>query len=205
MSLQVLVIAFIVSFVGSIPPGTINITSMQLSVLDHKRAALFFALAASLTELVYAGVTVRFQMLLNSYPFFTENFQIITAIAMIVLGVLNLFVKSKSSSFLSKTEILKGRNGFKRGVILGILNPLTIPFWLTVTAYLQSNHWIQLDGIYFWWYVLGISSGTFGLLLLVNKIGTRFTHIADNDLLVHKLPGIIFIILGLYNLIGWLS
>lgn len=205
MSIQVLIIAFVVSFVGSIPPGTINITSMQLSVLDHKRAALFFALAASLTELIYAGATVRFQMLLNSYPFFTENFQIITAAAMIVLGILNLFVKSKSSSFLSKADNLKGRNGFKRGVILSILNPLTIPFWLTVTAYLQSNHWISLDGIYFWWYVLGISTGTFSLLLLVNKIGNRFTHIADNDWLVHKLPGIIFIILGLYNFIGWIS
>ncbi|MEQ8583960.1 MAG: LysE family transporter [Marinoscillum sp.] len=204
MSTQVMIIAFVVSYLGSIPPGTINITSMQLSVQKHGRAAFFFALAASITEFVYAGVTVRFQIFLSEKPYFTENFQIITALAMLVLGIANLLTKTNSQSLLSKSTALKGRNGFKRGVILGVLNPLTIPFWLTVTAYLQNHRLISLSGAHFWLYLCGISLGTFALLLTVNRLGARFTNIADNQLLVHRLPGIVFILLGLYNFIDWL-
>ncbi len=204
MSTQVFIIAFVVSYLGSIPPGTINITSMQLSVQNHRRAAFFFALAASITEFIYAGVTVRLQIFLSEKPFFTEYFQIITALAMLALGVANLLTKTNSQSLLSKTTTPKGRNGFKLGVILGVLNPLTIPFWLAVTAYLQNHRLISLSGVNFWLYLSGISIGTFALLLTVNRLGARFTNIADNQLLVHRLPGIIFILLGLYNFIDWL-
>jgi len=204
VSTQVFIIAFVVSYLGSIPPGTINITSMQLSVQNHRRAAFFFALAASITEFIYAGVTVRLQIFLSEKPFFTEYFQIITALAMLALGVANLLTKTNSQSLLSKTTTPKGRNGFKLGVILGVLNPLTIPFWLAVTAYLQNHRLISLSGVNFWLYLSGISIGTFALLLTVNRLGARFTNIADNQLLVHRLPGIIFILLGLYNFIDWL-
>lgn len=205
MSVQVLAIAFVVSYFGSIPPGTINITTMQLAIQDHRRAAFFFALAASLTEFVYAGVTVRFQLFLSERPGFTENFQLITAIAMIVLGVVNLYSKSNTQALIQKAGAMKGRIGFKRGFVLGILNPLTIPFWLTVTAFLQSNGWINLEGSNFWLYLVGLSLGTFLLLLTVNFLGNKFTNIADNNFLVHKVPGLIFIGLGVYNLAGWIG
>lgn len=202
MSIQVLIIAFVVSFLGSIPPGTINITSMQLSVQGQARAAFYFALAASLTEFVYAGITVRFSIFLSERPVFTENFQIITAVAMLILGIANLISKSSTKSFMAD-EDLKGRNGFKKGVVLGVLNPLTIPFWLAVTAFLQNHRLIHLNGQYFWFYLIGISTGTFCLLLTVNKLGSKFTAIADNQLAVHKIPGVVFICLGVYNLIDW--
>lgn len=202
MSYQVFIVSFVVSYLGSIPPGTINISTMQLTMQKHLRAALFFALAASLVEFVYAGVTVQFQIFLSDRPAFTENFQIITAAAMIILGVANLLSRANSGSFRTATE-LKGRNGFKKGIILGLLNPLTIPFWLAVTAYLQANQWINLEGRNYWIYLTGITTGTFVLLLTVRKLGARFKNIADNQFLVHKLPGLIFIGLGIYNVADW--
>ncbi len=205
MSLQVLIVAFVVSYLGSIPPGTINITSMQLSVQGLKRLAFFFALAASLTEFVYAGITVKFQIFLSQRTGFTENFTLITAVAMIVLGVINLFSKTDTEKLMSRTAQIKGRNGFKKGVILGLLNPLTIPFWLTVTAYLQANQWISLKEYHFWIYISGLTVGTFLLLLTVNRLGSKFTNIANNQCLVHKVPGITFLGLGLYNIYQWVS
>ncbi|MFY0600401.1 MAG: LysE family transporter [Cyclobacteriaceae bacterium] len=203
MIYQVLIIAFIVSYLGSIPPGTINVTTMQMTVLGHSRGAFFFALGASLTEFVYAGATVKLQVFLSERPFIIENFQIITAIVMLVLGAANLLGRVTKPKALSSNQ-LKGRNGFKRGFVLGILNPLTVPFWLAITAYLQSNEWIILPGVYFWVYLTGISTGTFALLLTVRFIGAKFQRVADNSFLVQKIPGIIFIVLGAYNLYDWL-
>jgi threonine/homoserine/homoserine lactone efflux protein len=199
----VLLIAFLVSYLGSVPPGTINISVMQLAIQEKQRAAFFLALAASMVEFIYAGITVRFQLFLNNSQWFTDQFYIITAVPMIILGIANLFSSSTSRSFIPRVQA-KGRSGFKRGLMLGLLNPLTLPYWLAVTAYLQTHDLISLEGPFFWIYLVGISTGTFLLLLSILVIGKRFQQIADNQFLVHKLPGLIFIALGIYNVTIWL-
>ncbi len=200
----VFLVAFIVSYLGSIPPGTINISTMQLSIQGKRRAAVFLSLAASLVEFVYAGITVRFQLFLSESEWFTDHFYVITAVPMLILGVANLWTSSNTKSFLTRVKA-SGRSGFKRGLVLGLLNPLTLPYWLTVTAYLQTHDLISLEGWLFWYYLIGISVGTFLLMISIIMLGRKFSNIADNQFLVHRLPGLIFIGLGTYNIVIWLS
>lgn len=199
MILQTLIVAFIVSYIGSIPPGTINVSVMQLAILKKRRAAIFFAFAASSVEFIYAGITVQFHIFLNNNPTISSYFQIITAIALIGLGLFNIFSKSTSASVKVDTRIT-GRHGFLRGIILGLLNPMTIPFWLAITTYLENDNWIDVEGYGFWMYLVGLSVGTFCLLLTVNASGRRFTRISDNPFLVHKVPGFLLLGLGVYFL-----
>jgi threonine/homoserine/homoserine lactone efflux protein len=200
MILQTLTIAFVVSYIGSIPPGTINVSVMQLAMLKKRRAALFFALAASSVEFLYAGITVQFHIFLNNNEVIADYFRIITSLALITLGLWNIFSKSTSSSVKVDTK-LTGRHGFLRGLILGFLNPMTIPFWLAITTYLENDDWINVDEFGFWVYLIGLASGTFCLLLTVNASGKRFTKIADNPFLVNKVPGFLLLSLGVYFLL----
>jgi threonine/homoserine/homoserine lactone efflux protein len=201
--IQVFAIAFLVSFIGSIPPGTINITGMQLSIQGHRRAAFYFVLGASITELIYAGITVRFQIYLSSKPEFTVFFDVISSLVLLSLGVVNLFAKNQTKKLVDKSNTLSAQNGFGRGVVLSLLNPLTIPFWLMVTAFLQNQSWVQLDETGYWVYILGIAAGTFLLLLSVNNIGVRFAHLASNSFLVYRLPGILFLLMGAVGLFNY--
>jgi len=203
MILQVFLIAFIISYLGSIPPGVANVSVMQMAVQNHKRAAIFFALSATTVEFLYAGLTVKFQIFLKESAQLEDYFQIITIVVLMVVGILSLISKSRSSD-VHGVEIAKGRAGFKRGIILGFLNPMTIPFWLMVTAYIQNHNIIPLVGTYYWFYLIGISSGTFCLLMTVLWLGNKFTRISDNQLLVHKVPGVLLIGLGIYSLVRWL-
>jgi len=200
MLFQTLLVAFIVSYIGSIPPGSINVSVMQLSMLKKHRAAIFFSLAASLTEFLYAGITVQFHIFLNTHPTISDYFKIITSLALIVLGLWNLLSKQTSSSVEVNTK-LTGRHGFMRGLILGILNPMTIPFWLAITTYLENDGLIEVTDFGFWAYLIGLSTGTFSLLLTVDALGKKFTKISDNKFLVHKVPGFILIGLGVYFLL----
>lgn len=200
MILQTLIVAFVVSYIGSIPPGTINVSVMQLAILNKRRAAVFFALAASIVEFIYAGVTVQFHIFLNNNEVIADYFRIITSIALIGLGISNILSKSTSSSIKVDTKVT-GRHGFIRGLILGVLNPMTVPFWLAITTYLENDGWIRVDEFGFWMYLIGLSTGTFCLLLTVNALGKRFTKVADNTFLVHKVPGIILLSLGVYFLL----
>ncbi len=199
MNLQTLIVAFVVSYIGSIPPGTINVSVMQLAIQKRRRAAIFLAFAASAVEFVYAGFTVQFHILLTSNPTLATYFKIITSLALIGLGLWNIFSKITSESVIVKG--VKGRHGFMRGMLLGILNPMTIPFWLAITTYLENDELVSVDGFCFWMYLIGLAAGTFCLLLTVNALGSKFTQVADNKFLVHRVPGIMLLGIGVYFLL----
>ncbi|MEM8939954.1 MAG: LysE family transporter [Bacteroidota bacterium] len=200
MIIQTLIVAFVISYIGSIPPGTINVSVMQLSILKKHRAALFFSFAACITEFVYAGITVQFHIFLNNNPTIAIYFRIITSLALIVLGLWNSFSKATSSSIKVDTKVT-GRHGFLKGLLLGLLNPMTIPFWLAITTYLENDGLVKVTELGYWVYLIGLTLGTFCLLLTVEALGKQFTRIADNNFLVHRVPGFILIGLGAYFLL----
>lgn len=204
MILQVFLVSFAISYLGSVPPGVVNVSVMQMAVQNHKRAAIFFAVAAVLVEFLYAGLAVKFQIYLKELIQLEGYFQVITIAVLIVGGILILRSKTKSSDSYGGKEIAKGRVGFKRGIIFGFLNPMTIPFWLTVTAYIQNHDIIPLQGSFYWFYLMGVSSGTFMLLMTVLWLGKKFNRILDNQSVVHQALGILLIGLGIYTLVKWL-
>src|SRR6478735_2569135 len=135
------ILSFFFSFIGSIPPGTINLTVLQLG-LEHKTSIAWrLAMAAALIEYPYAWLAIKFEKLITSSPVIVENFHLITAIVMTVLGILNLLPSGNPSGISQKFQ----SSGFRRGILLGILNPLALPYWIGITAYLKSQGWITLS------------------------------------------------------------
>lgn len=192
-------IAFFFSFIGSIPPGSINITTLQYALRGRRKAALAFAIASALTEYLYAGIAVRFQIYLTQSAEISAYFKIITGSVLIILGILNLFKEPKEIIADINGE---KRNAFKKGVLLSLANPLAIPFWLMVTAYLQSVGWVELTDQNFWIYVAGVSAGTLALLATVVQLGSRFISLQHNTFIIYRVPGMIFIGMGIWSFIS---
>jgi len=191
-------IAFIFSFLGSIPPGTINLSVLQLSIENKYSAALRFCIAAAIIEFPYAWIAVSFQNYLMESPVIISNIKLIAALVMITLGIINLnAIKKSPGRILSKLQ----ESGFRKGVLLSILNPLAIPFWIGVTAYLTSIGWVKLGTTkLIFWYVLGVSLGTFTLLFVVASLGKRLGGTLKHNRLTKGIPGVIFLCLGIYAL-----
>ncbi|MDN5215637.1 LysE family transporter [Fulvivirgaceae bacterium BMA12] len=194
--IQTFLVAFFFSYIGSIPPGTINISVIQLTLNGKVREAIYFALAAALVEFFYATFAVGIQFFFVSKLDFTLHFKIVAASAMLVLGIINFFSKSRNASS-SKPKILM--NGFKKGVVVSIFNPLAIPFWVAVTAYLESQAWVAINKQTFWIYIAGISTGTFLLLTTLVFIVSKFKISLRDNMVVNKVTGLIFIGLGIYT------
>ena len=195
---QIFMVGLIFSFLGSIPPGTINLSVMQLGLKKQMQGALLFTLAAVLVEFVYASMAVKFQMFLTTNTSLTENFQILSALAMLVLGIFNLSRKG-----IQDSKPKPGVDSFKKGILISLANPLAIPFWLAVTAYLQNHQMIHITGnATFFSYILGICAGTFLLLMLVANLATRASQLFQNNFVVYRLPGLIFLGMGLYTFWG---
>jgi len=200
--LQVFFIGAIASFVGSIPPGTLNILVLQLGLENKLKAALRFALAVALIEYPYAWIAVEFEALITSSPAIQENFKLLAAVVMIALGLLGIWTAQKPTMATVKMQ----ESGFVRGLILSILNPQAIPWWIGVIAYLKSEGLIVLDTpIRLHSFVLGTAVGVIILLTLLAVTAERLSHIIKHNKMMAMIPGIILLLLGFLTLLRTLS
>lgn len=195
--LTTFLIAFIFSFLGSIPPGTLNLTMLRLGLEQKMNIAWRFAIAAALVEYPYAWLALVFEDWITSSPTVINNFRLIGAIVMITLGILAIRSASKP---VKQVETVR-ESGFRKGLLLGILNPLALPFWIGITAYLKSQDWITLSTA---WethaYLLGISLGAFVLLILVSRLAHTVSTAFTTQGKVKFIPGVLLLILGIYAL-----
>lgn len=189
-------IAFCLSFVGTIPPGTLSLSIIQLGLNHRVNVAWRMALAAALIEYPYAWIAIEFEAFITQSLDLTSSFHLITGLVMVLLGILNLWSSAKPTGFTQRFEA----SGFRKGVVLGLLNPLAIPFWMAMTAYLKNHGWVDLsDKFEVHAYLLGVSTGTLVLFMLLAYLAKSVvSHFKTNGFL-QKTPGVLLILLGLYS------
>jgi threonine/homoserine/homoserine lactone efflux protein len=198
--LQVFLIGLVFSFVGSIPPGTLNILVLQLGLENRIKIALRFALAVSLVEYPYAWIAVEFEHWITSSPLILHNFQLTGATVMTTIGAFSLWSARKPSEFSVRLQ----QSGFRRGLVLSILNPQAIPFWIAITAYLKMQGWIDLStSMRLHSYVFGTSVGVMILLTLLAVLARRVSATFQTSKTLRLLPGAILLLLGALGLIKY--
>jgi threonine/homoserine/homoserine lactone efflux protein len=193
--LQAFIIGVVASFVGSIPPGTLNILVLQLGLANKLKAALRFALAVALVEYPYAWIAVAFEGWVTDSPVVQENFKLLAASVMVLMGLMGLWAARKPSATVRLQE-----SGFVRGLVLSFLNPQAIPWWIAVTAYLKSQGWIVIDTTArLHAYVLGTSLGALALLTLLAFGAQRGSKVIQHNRLVAILPSAVLLALGVFT------
>jgi threonine/homoserine/homoserine lactone efflux protein len=101
----------------------------------------------------------------------------------------------------SEFSVKFSESGFRRGLVLSILNPQAIPFWIAVTAYLKVEGWIMLDSpTRIHSYVFGTSVGVLMLLTILAYGGKKISFTFQSSILVRMLPGVILFVLGMVGL-----
>ena len=84
-------LAFGFSFIGSIPPGAINISVIQYAIEGKIREAARFSIASALVEFPYALIAIFFSELLLSTDVVINNLKIISTSLIIVLAIINTY------------------------------------------------------------------------------------------------------------------
>lgn len=199
--IQVFLIGAIFSFLGSIPPGTLNLCVLQLGLEKKIATALRFSLAVAIIEYPYTWIAIQFERWITSSPAVVENFQLITAVVMLVLGVANVWTAKRPSPLVMKFN----ESGFRRGIVLSILNPMAIPFWIAITAYLKAQQWIDLSNAgLVHSYVFGTSVGVMILLTIFALLARRLSSYVSNSKLIQLIPGVTLLLLGAYAFFEYL-
>ncbi len=193
--LWVFFLGFAFSYIGSIPPGTLNVTVLQLALDRQVSIALRFAVAVSIIEYPYAWIGVQFEYYISRSPLILENFQLIAALVMTLLGISNLLPSRTPTGFARKFQ----ESGFRRGILLSLLNPMAIPYWMGFTAYLKVQGWIDLNSVgLLHSYVFGTAVGTMALLGTLIFFAQRVAPYVQGSRWLKIIPGLVLLGLGCF-------
>ena len=192
-------VGFLVSFIGSIPLGYLNVVGFDVFQKFGINETIFYLLGVISIEffviyftLIFANKLIENKKLLK----FIEAFSIIF---MFLLAYIFFSSASKETANQSVLEKYVDYSPYVVGVILSCLNFIQIPFWTSWNLYLLNAKYIEVSNSRKYFYVLGTVLGTFcGMLVLILSLNyvTNQTDFLAKYLMKAIIP-LVFVILGL--------
>lgn len=188
------IIGAIVSFLGTIPFGPINLTVVKTAV-DHNSAKGFeVALAASLVEIFEALIAIIFGIAISSFLQSNIVIKLFIALAFILLAVFIYLRPTKPS--LEPTASDQG-SFFTKGLIIAALNPQAIPFWIFALAAISQYFDFEYEGIYLAGFLFGVFLGKLAALYgFVVASSYLKTHLRESSRMVNRLLAAILLFIG---------
>lgn len=178
--LRIFFTGMIISFLGSLPLGTLNVAAMQIAISDGVRDAILFSLGSLTAEVVYVRLS------LIAMDWIRKQKKIFIILEWVTLGIV---VALAISSFYSavhpkihKNIILSSTlNKYLLGLIMSAVNPVQIPFWFGWSTVLFTKKILLPHTSHYNIYIGGIGIGTllgnfvfiFGGKLIAQKISSN--------------------------------
>ena len=193
--LRVLFTGFLVSFIGSLPLGTLNVAAMQISITDGVSAALQFSMGSLMAEIIYVRLS------LVAMDWIRKQIRLLLFFDWMTLGLL---VALAGSSFYAATHpasqsgnliLSSSLPKLLLGFLMSAINPVQIPFWFGWSSVLLAKGFISPKKSHYNVYIIGIGMGTFlGNCVFIFGGQLVASAISDNQTLVSALIGIVFLI-----------
>jgi len=158
-------IGFIIGFLGYLPPGNINLTVVQMSIGRSRGHVWHFILFAALMEFIYCFSSLMGMKVLLAQPQWIIALRWASVVVFTALGILTFFHKARSDA--------KPSSGLRRGMIIAVLNPLQIPFWLIWGVYAMQSGWVQPDYLSITLFSIITATGTIAILWLYSAAGRK--------------------------------
>lgn len=159
--LRIFCVGLGISFLGTLPLGTLNVAAMQIAVTDGIRPALAFSLGALLVEICYVRLSLVAMDWVRKQEKLFRLLNWITLVIILALAV-SSFIAASHPSGSGKNVILS--NTMPRyflGIFMSAINPVQIPFWFGWSTVLFSRNILQPKASHYNAYICGIGTGTF--------------------------------------------
>lgn len=199
--LRIFVTGLFISFLGTLPLGTMNIAAMQISVTDGLRPAFYFAIGVLIIEIVYVRLSlVAMDWIRKNHRLF-KILEWVTLLIIVALAV-SSFIAAVDPGVDKNVVLSNTLHRFWLGMTMSALNPVQIPFWFGWSTVLFTKKLLLPKNSHYNIYIAGIGIGTFaGMTVFV--LGGRLLV----DTLNSKQHVINYILSGIFALTaiiqGW--
>lgn len=150
----------LVSFLGSLPLGTLNIAAMQISVSEGVRAAMLFSLGSLTAEMIYVRVSLVAMDWVRKQEKLLRILDWLTVFIVLLLAASSFYAAWQDHA--SKNIVLgSSLPKLILGFVMSAVNPVQIPFWFGWSTVLFSKGILQPVPAQYNSYIVGIGLGTF--------------------------------------------
>lgn len=170
----------LVSFLGSLPLGTLNIAAMQIAISDGIMPAILFSAGSLLVEIIYVRISLVAMDWVRKQEKIFRILEWVTLLIVLALAISSFYAATHPS--VEENVILSSTlNRFWLGVIMCAVNPVQIPFWFGWSTVLFTKKILQPRKDHYNSYIIGIGIGTFigncvfifGGLLIASRINNN--------------------------------
>ncbi|MBG6109983.1 TRAP-type C4-dicarboxylate transport system permease small subunit [Flavobacterium sp. CG_9.10] len=166
-------VGFLVSFIGSIPLGYLNIIGFEIYSKFGIKDLIFYLLGVISVEvfviyftLIFAEKLVNNKKLMKAVDYFAIIF-------LLILGYSFYAHSNQSAANHDDLEKYITYSPYLIGLVLNCVNFLQLPFWTGWNLYLMNGNYIAIENKLKYYYVAGTLIGTFvGMLALVLILNT---------------------------------
>ena len=149
----------LISFLGSLPLGTLNVAAMQIGITDGYTAAILFSLGSLLVEMIYVRVSLVGMDWIRKQEKIFKVLEWVTLAIVVALAISSfhaaLHPKSGKNIILSSTL-----PRFVLGATMCAVNPVQIPFWFGWSTVLFAKKVLLPKNSHYNLYIIGIGIGT---------------------------------------------
>jgi threonine/homoserine/homoserine lactone efflux protein len=149
----------IVSFLGSLPLGTLNVAAMQISVQESISDAIYFSLGSLLTEMIYVRVSLVGINWVRKQKVLFKWMEWITLGIVLALAT-GSFIAATHEHHTKNVMLNNDMHRFILGLLLSAISPMQIPFWFGWSTVLFAKNILKPKNSFYNLYILGIGLGT---------------------------------------------
>lgn len=157
-------IGVIANALGYIPPGNINLTLVKITINRGFKQAIKFIIAFSSVEFFFTWFIMHAAKWLATQVRLDMIIDWIMLVLFATLGTITWIHRNKppKANYSQRASV-------RYGIILGIVNPVQVPFWMITGTYLITHQWIVDGQIALIIFSVGAAAGAFLALFMYAK------------------------------------
>ena len=202
---KVFFIGALISFLGQLPLGNMNLTATQISVQENFKSAWKYGSGIVLIEIIYL------RLALTGMNWVVEHKQLftimgwITVVMFIALGVMAFVIARKQTSAKKGMLLNNKMDRFLLGVVVSGINPAQIPFWFIWSTQLINSKALEPTTSQFNLFTAGAGLGSLaGLAVYIHGGKWIIEKLKTSNKKLNIFMGFVFILAGLFQLYNML-
>lgn len=198
-ALKNIIVGFLVSFVGSIPLGYLNVIGFEIYSKSGIYSLILYLIGVICVEVLVIYFTLIFAKKILENKKILKWIEIFSIVFLVILAC-TFFLKNENKS---ENLLIKyiAYSPFFIGIILNSLNFIQIPFWIGWNLYLVNEIYINVDNSLKFIYVIGTLFGTFfGMLTFILFMNYINANLDDSKFSISNFIPLLFLGMALFQM-----
>ncbi|MFN8265287.1 MAG: LysE family transporter [Chitinophagaceae bacterium] len=200
-AIKVLFWGFLISFLGSLPLGTLNVAAMQIGITDGIYPAILFSLGSLTAEIVYVRLSLIAMDWVRRQEKLLKALEWLTVVIVLALAVSSFWAaihpEGEKNVILSNTM-----HRWLLGFTMSAINPVQIPFWFGWSTVLFTKNILRPGFWNYNFYIVGIGIGTLAgncVFIFGGKLLAERMHASTT--IMNYIIGSVFLITAIIQII----